>query len=48
MYILVNLKNRLELLPRILIRKRMFLVLEVSRIILKMTRQIILNSLSKM
>nr|DAQ65017.1 MAG TPA: hypothetical protein [Bacteriophage sp.] len=48
MYILVNLKNRLVLLSRILIRNRMFLVLEVFRIILKMMRQIRLGSLNKM
>nr|DAE29170.1 MAG TPA: hypothetical protein [virus sp. ctx9V1] len=48
MYILANLKNRLALLLRILIQKRMLLVLEVFRIILKMTKQIRLSSLSKM
>nr|DAO74435.1 MAG TPA: hypothetical protein [Bacteriophage sp.] len=48
MYILANLKNRLVLLLRILIQNRMLLVLEVFRIILKMTKQIRLSSLSKM
>nr|DAV23761.1 MAG TPA: hypothetical protein [Bacteriophage sp.] len=47
MYILANLRNRLELLLRILIQKRMFLMLEVFRIILKTTSQTKQNSLSK-